>query len=213
MKNIIESADHGCYVFTSGWAFIKNLQRETYDILVVDWNITDISAVELIRWVRDSIGWNIPLIFISKESRQEDIVTALTEGADDYVFLHVQPAEIVARLGAVARRITNQPNTENIIDLEPYQINLQTRQMTCNGEPISLTQKEFDLAVFLFRNVEKVVSRSHLLEAVWGHSADLSTRTVDIHVSRLRKKMGLSEGSGWSLTAVYQHGYRLSRTA
>jgi DNA-binding response OmpR family regulator len=77
------------------------------------------------------------------------------------------------------------------------------------GRAVDLTQKDFDLAVFLFRNVGNLVSRGHILESVWGRSPDLNTRTVDTHVSRLRSKLGLVPEHGWRLTAVYQHGYRL----
>jgi DNA-binding response OmpR family regulator len=77
------------------------------------------------------------------------------------------------------------------------------------GQAVELTQKDFDLAVFLFRNVGNLVSRGHILESVWGRSPDLNTRTVDTHVSRLRAKLGLVPENGWRLTAVYQHGYRL----
>ena len=75
-----------------------------------------------------------------------------------------------------------------------------------------LTNREFELAVFLFRNAGKLLSRGHILEAIWGIDNDsVSTRTVDTHVSRLRKKLGLNEDSDWTLTAVYQHGYRMER--
>jgi DNA-binding response OmpR family regulator len=80
------------------------------------------------------------------------------------------------------------------------------------GETIALTNREFDLAVFLFRNAGKVLSRNHILEAIWGiESDDLTTRTVDTHISRLRKKMKLGEDNGWRLSSVYQHGYRFER--
>ena len=78
-----------------------------------------------------------------------------------------------------------------------------------NGEPIELTSREFDLAWFLFRNSGRVLSRGHILEAVWGSSPDLNTRTVDTHISRLRKKLNIGEENGWRLKAIYQHGYRL----
>lgn len=85
--------------------------------------------------------------------------------------------------------------------------------MVRNGEAIELTQKDFDLATFLFRNVGNLVSRGHILETVWGRSPDLNTRTVDTHVSRLRTKLGLLPENGWRLSAIYQHGYRLEHLA
>ena len=81
--------------------------------------------------------------------------------------------------------------------------------MFIDDEPVALTQKEFELALFLFRNAGRLMSRSYLLENVWGHSAELNTRTLDTHISRLRKKLQLGEGSGWRLASAYRHGYRL----
>ena len=76
---------------------------------------------------------------------------------------------------------------------------------------IPLTHKEFDLAVHLFRNAGRLLSRAHILEAVWGRNPQLNTRTVDTHMSRLRKKLKLDDATGWRLSGVYQHGYRLER--
>jgi DNA-binding response OmpR family regulator len=74
-----------------------------------------------------------------------------------------------------------------------------------------MTQKEFDLSLFLFRNQGRVLSRRHILESVWGQNPDLNTRTVDTHISRLRSKLGLNAQHAWKLSAIYQHGYRLER--
>ena len=86
--------------------------------------------------------------------------------------------------------------------------------MRLNDNSISLTNREFDLTALLFYNAGKVMSRSHILEVIWGiDNDDLSTRTVDTHISRLRKKLQINETNGWKLSAIYQHGYRLERTA
>jgi DNA-binding response OmpR family regulator len=88
---------------------------------------------------------------------------------------------------------------------------MERRVIARNGAGVDLTQKDFDLAVFLFRNVGNLVSRGHILESVWGRNPDLNTRTVDTHISRLRGKLGLVPERGWRLTAIYQHGYRLEQ--
>ena len=94
-----------------------------------------------------------------------------------------------------------------------FDVDVDRRVVTRHGAEMDLTQKDFDLAVFLFRNVGNLVSRGHILESVWGRTSDLNTRTVDTHVSRLRSKLGLVPENGWKLTAVYQHGYRLEQVA
>ena len=87
------------------------------------------------------------------------------------------------------------------------------RTLHKNGQVIEMTQKEFEMAVLLFRNVGRLLSRAYLLDTVWGISADVTTRTVDTHASQLRSKLGLYPEEGWRLSAVYQHGYRLERSA
>ncbi|MGB5448213.1 MAG: winged helix-turn-helix domain-containing protein, partial [Woeseiaceae bacterium] len=86
------------------------------------------------------------------------------------------------------------------------------KTVSLNGEKLNLTNREFELALFFFRNTGKMMSRNHLLEAIWGiENKSVSTRTVDTHVSRLRKKLKLREENGWILSAIYQHGYRIER--
>jgi DNA-binding response OmpR family regulator len=91
----------------------------------------------------------------------------------------------------------------------PYEIDPERRSVLVDGKPVALTQKEFDLAVYLFQNSGRLLSRVKLLEQVWGVSADLDTRTVDTHVSRVRRKLQLDESTGWKLLPVYGFGYRL----
>jgi DNA-binding response OmpR family regulator len=97
------------------------------------------------------------------------------------------------------------------IEAGSFRIDVQGRTLEKDGAVIELTQKEFEVAALLFRNVGRLLSRAYLLDSVWGISADVSTRTVDTHASQLRSKLGLYPESGWRLSAVYQHGYRLER--
>jgi two-component system, OmpR family, response regulator RegX3 len=97
------------------------------------------------------------------------------------------------------------------LSIGPYRLNVNSRTIDHAGERVDLTHKEFDLALYLFRNPGRLLSRGQILEAVWGTTADLNTRTVDTHISRIRNKLGLMPENGWKLSAVYQHGYRLER--
>jgi DNA-binding response OmpR family regulator len=136
-------------------------------------------------------------------------VKILRAGADDYLVKPLRKDELLARVEALGRRAKPQPRLADVLKVGDFEIDLGRRRVQRAGRAIELTQKDFDLAVFLFRNVGHLVSRGHILESVWGRSADLNTRTVDTHVSRLRSKLGLVPEQGWRLTAVYQHGYRL----
>jgi DNA-binding response OmpR family regulator len=98
------------------------------------------------------------------------------------------------------------------LDFGQYRIDVNTRTVSLNNMPVDLTQKEFDLVLFLFRNAGRVLSRGHILESVWGRNPNLNTRTVDTHASRIRNKLDLKAEHGWQLKAVYQHGYRLEQS-
>ena len=92
-----------------------------------------------------------------------------------------------------------------------YEIDVQRHRIAVEGQPVTVTQKEFDLAVYLLQNPGKLLSRDHLLDRIWGIQAEVGTRTVDTHVSRLRKKLGLDGSRGWKLVPVYGVGYRVER--
>ena len=154
------------------------------------------------------------VVDVSAKDEERSIVRGLEAGADDYLVKPVRQAELVARVAAVLRRTTGARPEQDELNVSPYSLNLVNKTVSLNGEPVALTNREFELALFLFRNAGKMVSRGHLLEAIWGiENQAVSTRTVDTHVSRLRKKLRLSEEHGWVLASIYQHGYRMEKVA
>jgi DNA-binding response OmpR family regulator len=120
-----------------------------------------------------------------------------------------QPAALLARIGAVGRRV--RQGGLPVLRMGAYEVDVQRHRVTVQGEPITLTQKEFDLTAYLFQSPGKLLSRDHLLNKVWGFNADVDTRTVDTHVSRLRKKLTLDGSLGWRMVPVYGYGYRFDR--
>jgi len=211
MKLWLEGEGHDCATYHQGEAFTRALGRETFDLLVIDWMLPDTTGDKVLRWVRKQIDWPIPVIFVTARDRKEDIVHALEAGADDYMIKPVDRMEMMARIKALGRRVHGDPANQPQLDVDPYTIDLKSRRITVDGEEIELTQKEFDLASFLFQHPGRVLSRGHILESVWGQSSAITTRTVDTHISRLRNKLDLGPGKGWKLSAIYQHGYRLER--
>lgn len=203
----IENKGYHCGVFNAADEFQRAFRKTSYDVVVLDWTLdTGSSGLEVLHWFRKTLTSDIPIIFVTARQAEEDIVTALQAGADDYLAKPVRQHELLARLYALARRA--QPETE-ILECPPYTFDTSNRQVRLKDEVIKLTEKEYDLALFLFRNRGRVLSRQHLLTSVWGTSAELNTRTVDTHASRLRKKLRLLASERWKLTSIYQHGYRL----
>lgn len=208
----LERAGYSPRVFRSASEFRRRLGNEAVDLLLLDWMLPDSTGLDVIAWIRSSANSELPVIFLTARSLDEDIVRGLESGGDDYVIKPPKQAELLARVAAVLRRrgVDTEGSTE--IVLPPYMVDLQRRRISIDGREIDLTQREFDLATYLFRRQGRIVSRDALLENVWNMSSQVSTRTVDTHVSRLRKKLELSGEHGWRLTAVYQHGYRLEQT-
>jgi DNA-binding response OmpR family regulator len=210
MRVWMEAVGHECVWFGEGKPFLDGLAESAFDLIVLDWMLPDIMGDEVLARVRAELGWPIPILFVTQRDSEADIVYALEHGADDYMTKPVKPLEMLARISALGRRTKGQQQEEERqLSFGVYSVDLTSRSLTHRDQPVELTQKEFDLAVYFFRNRGQLLSRKQILEAVWGVKADINTRTVDTHVSRLRQKLGLAQEPDWRLSAVYQHGYRL----
>lgn len=204
----LAAAGHDCHWFCSGRKFLVAAGRESFDVMLLDWDLPDLSGLEVLRSVRRSQAADIPALFVTRRDAESDVVEALNSGADDYIIHPVRPRELVARLNAVWRR-ANPRAEARILELPPYLLDMNDRSVMVEGRLVELTQKEFDLTAFLFRNVGRLLSRGHLLEAVWGKSVEVPTRTLDTHISHIRSKLALRPENGYRLATVYSFGYRL----
>lgn len=205
----LEQAGHTCVGCATKADFVAALQASRFDALIVDWMLPDGSGAEVLAWVRGALGWAVPVIVLTARDDEQTVVSALQSGADDYVVKPARPLALMARLSAVARRA--QPGGLPVLRMGAFEVDVQQHRLLLDGTAVKLTQKEFDLSVYLFQSPGKLLSRDHLLNKVWGLNADVDTRTVDTHVSRLRKKLALDGSKGWRLTPVYGYGYRLDR--
>ncbi|MGH8145303.1 MAG: response regulator transcription factor [Rhodanobacteraceae bacterium] len=207
----LEHAGYGCAVFGSATDFRRRLGSEAVDLLLLDRRLPDASGLDVLQFIRQSSNSGLPVIFLTASGDESDIVEGLAAGADDYVVKPPKQGELLARVAAVLRRRGADIDGLDVVEMPPYRLDNQRRQVAIHGESVELTQREYDLASYLFRRQGRIVSREALLENVWNLAGDVTTRTVDTHVSRLRKKLGLSGENGWRLTAVYQHGYRVEQ--
>lgn len=196
--------------FTHAHLLLKRLKDQNFDIAVLDWELPEMTGLEAVKLIRSKYHQSLPILFCSMRDDEADVVLALESGADDYMRKPLLRVELRARLQALLRRSRGgQP--ENIIEHGPYRFDLQNKKAFVNGVSIDMTDKDFEVASCLFDNIGRILSRSFLLETVWGISSDLHTRTVDVHVSRVRKALGISPESGFRVKTIYQHGYRLEK--
>ncbi len=210
----LNAAGHSCHVYMLGKDLVREAQRETFDLFLLDWEVPGMSGAEVLVWIRANIAEPVPVLFVTARAREEDIVHALSNGADDYMVKPLGKLELLARVDALARRArASGQQAEDVLEYGRLSVDCRNRQAKLDGEEVAMTQKDFELTVFLLRNMGRLLSRGHILEAVWGQSAEINTRTVDTHVSRIRGKLKLTPEKGWRLWAVYQHGYRLERVA
>lgn len=206
---LVEEGQHTTRAFGLAETFKVGLKRETFDLVLVDWVLPDGSGGEVIQWIRANIGWHLPVIVVTAQEDEQTVVAALEAGADDYIVKPPKPLELLARISSAMRRA--KPNTLAILRVGDYEIDIQRERLSLAGQPITMTQKEFDLSVVVFQSMGKILSRDYLLDKVWGQSADVDVRTVDTHVSRLRRKLFLDGSRGWKLAPVYGFGYRFDR--
>jgi DNA-binding response OmpR family regulator len=209
LQALLERAGHVVHLFLRGRPLLNNLAHESYDVIVLDWVVPDVSGYDVLRTIRSQTVPNTPVLFLTNRDAETDVVQALEAGADDFVVKPLRERELLSRIKALGRRSHERNVVSEVLEIGPIRIDVARREIMRNGQPVELTPREFDVAVFFFRQPGKLVSRAHLMEVVWGRSSDASLRTVDTHVSRLRQALGLSAESGVRMTPIYGYGYRL----
>lgn len=207
LSMLVETGGHVAVGFERGADLMQALERRTFDVLLLDWLMPAMSGAEVLTALRARGGPELPVIVVTSRDIEADVVIALRQGADDYIVKPPKGMELLARMEAVARRARSGRSAP--IRAGRFEIDLERRTVQIEGRTIDLTQKEFDLAVYFFQNPGTLLSRTRLLEKVWGISSEVDTRTVDTHASRLRRKLGLDTTTGWRLLPVYGFGYRL----
>ncbi len=211
VSQLLVRQGHNCFCFSRGRELMQRIRRETYDLLFVDWGLPDIDGLSVLRWVRQNVSPTLPVFFMTSRSNEEDIVEALGYGADDYMIKPLRSAELTARVEALGRRAypTAKPVALVPEALAGYTFDARRNEVSFRGKTASLTQKEFELALILFRNISRPLSRSYLHEIIWGRDHDIPSRTMDTHISRIRTKLELRPDNGFRLFPVYSYGYRL----
>jgi len=208
VRHTMAEIGHECHGFDDGKSFLRALRHQSFDMLILDWQLPDAEGPDVVRWIRKKLGQRLPVLFMAKRRKGANMVEALTAGADDFVLEPIRPAELQARVAALLRRAYPAQHESELV-VGPYRFVPFKRTLQFDGEAIVLKHREYELALFMFRNIGRVLSREHLLETVWGMGGAASSRSLDTHMSRLRSKLDLRPANGLLLSAVYRLGYRL----
>jgi DNA-binding response OmpR family regulator len=177
-----------CKEVYTGKEALEMILVQKFDLLLIDLKLPDLEGLEVMKRAH-ALRNNLPVIIISEKTSPEDRIQGLNMGADDYLSQPFSFLEMKSRILAIIRRKNNL--TENAISLENIQIDLDTRRVSCNQQPLRLTRKEYDILVYLILNKNRVISRLQLSENVWGDSLeeDYNSNFIDVHIKNLRKKL------------------------
>lgn len=195
----LSAAGYACVAVQDGLAAIDAVEKNTFDLVLLDIMLPGADGYDVMEYIKP---FQVPVIFISAKHEVRDRVKGLKLGADDYLIKPFDVTELLARVEAVLRRYHK---TDKVITLGDVEIDVEARRVTRSGSPVSLTSKEFDLMLLFVENRNIALFRENLYERVWDDEYFSNSRTLDLHVQRLRKKLGWEK----NLVAVYKVGYRL----
>ncbi|NMP21022.1 response regulator transcription factor [Sulfobacillus harzensis] len=192
-----------------GQEALDAINGNAYDLVVLDLMMPQVDGFDVLSEVRQRDQW-LPVVMLTAMGDEEDRILGLDMGADDYVIKPFSPKELVARVKAVLRRATAEPpaRPSTVIRHPGLMIDVEKRTAHAGQEALSLTPREFDLLAFLASNPRQIFSRDVLLDRVWGFEFEGDSRTVDVHVTRLRQKLLATSTPYEYLDTVWGQGYR-----
>jgi two-component system, OmpR family, response regulator ResD len=208
VSRYLERAGYRARIASDGFAAIESAAQQRPDLVVLDLMLPGLDGLEVMRRLRDQDRDRIAVILLTAKGEESDRVIGLRLGADDYVVKPFSPAELVARVDAVLRRVDTSPAQEAAIELSDMKIDPGSRRVFVGDEEAALTQREFDLLLFLARHPGQVFSRNQLMDAVWQYSFYTDTSTVTVHIRRLRAKVESDPAQPRHIQTVWGVGYR-----
>lgn len=207
----LNSLGHHTTIFNNGAAVLRALKIETYDLFVLDWHVPGVTGVEVLEHIRKVRQLQTPILFLTSRSDEKDLVSVFNLGADDYCTKPLKPGEFKVRVEALLRRAYPPTKTSNKRTYLNYTFDVNNQSVTYGEHFVTLSEKEFKLALVLFDNMDRAIARQRLIDEVWEGSSSSLSRTLDVHISWLRKKLDLSVTSKLMyIKSIHGYGYRLS---
>jgi len=210
IKFNLEAEDYKVIIAATGKEGLELIDN-SFDLIVLDLMLPEVDGLTVCKKIRNNENYSfIPIIMLTAKSEEVDKILGLEIGADDYITKPFSPRELLARIKAIFRRVDEQEqrkkeknSQKEIIKVGNLELDQDRHEARKNGDPLKLTPKEFELFKYLLFNKNRVLTRDVLLEKIWGYTYSGDTRTVDVHIRRLRKKIG----DGY-ITTVRGVGYK-----
>ena len=187
------------------------IKENTPQLVLLDWMLPNISGIDMLQKIRsDKTLSHIPIIMLTAKNMENDKIQGLELGADDYITKPFSIKELLARVSSVLRRYNvNKENIEENLNIGNLTVNLLKHEVSKGNKKIDLTLKEFELLKLLLENKGKVLSRNYLLDKIWGYDYYGETRTVDVHIRYLRKKIEDNDSSDKYIQTIRGVGYKI----
>jgi two-component system, OmpR family, response regulator len=198
--------ENGFFVdyFDNGMDAYNHALVQDYDVIILDVMLPGKDGLAILKDLRQQ-GCNTPVILLSARNELDDRLRGLNLGADDYLSKPFYVEELVARIYAVLRRVSGE--RQNLLQVGPLKLDRIAREVTCDGQSVELTAREFNLLEYLMRSPGHVFTRTQILEHIWGYDFNPSTNVVDVCIQRIRKKISPLTDQGW-IESVRGVGYR-----
>jgi DNA-binding response OmpR family regulator len=209
LNTLLAEGGHTVINSANGTSFLRLAKTETFDLILLDWNLPGKDGIDIVRTLRTDVMSDVPIMLLTLRNDANDIVAGLEAGADDYIAKPVDGRILVARIDALMRRRNAGRLGETLQKFGDMVFDSAQEIVRQGDEAVQLTSKEFQLALLLFRNLSRPLSRAYLLETVWNRNPNVLTRTLDSHVARIRAKLNIRPQNGWRLSPIYSYGYRL----
>jgi two-component system, OmpR family, response regulator ResD len=207
----LQRAGYATRVVHDGRGALSAVERERPDLVVLDLMLPGLDGLEVMRRLRDrDPAARLAIILLTARGEESDRVVGLRLGADDYVVKPFSPAELVARVDAVLRRVDTAGDPEPPLRFDGLEIDPSARTVTVDGAPAALSQREFDVLLFLARHPGRAFTRSQLMDHVWQYSFYTDTSTVTVHIRRLRAKIERDPAHPRFVETVWGVGYRFA---
>jgi DNA-binding response OmpR family regulator len=204
----LDRAGYDTRVARDGPSALREVEERQPDLVVLDLMLPGIAGLEVMRRIRDRDGEHTSIILLTAKGEETDRIVGLRLGADDYVVKPFSPAELVARVDAVLRRVDTTPGHQDPLCFDALEIDPSARRVTVDGGEKQLTQREFDLLLFFAQRPGQAFTRQQLMDQVWQYSFYTDTSTVTVHIRRLRSKIEADPATPRFIETVWGVGYR-----